>query len=355
MSFIKNKIVEDDILDIINSDLDWNKLSNKKVLITGANGFLGKYLVATLLKLNEIKNSNISVIATVRKNNKNSWIQNLDNNGFNLKIIRCDLGKEIPEIDDDLSYIMHAASQASPKFYEVDPVGTILPNVVGTNNLLTKFHRSKNREGFIFISSSEVYGDTYNIANLSELDMGIIDPMNIRSCYSESKRCGENLCASWNHQFNIPTKVIRPFHTYGPGLREDDGRVFAEFAYNIFNNKNIQMQSDGLSRRSFCYVSDAIKGIFNVTFNGKSSEAYNLANPNGDMSIKELAFMLVDLFPEKNLQVDISQKIKSLNQDQKFNESLPNIEKISELGWVPQISPEDGFFRMIKSLEQKFN
>jgi nucleoside-diphosphate-sugar epimerase len=353
MSFIENKIVEEDISSIIKSNIEWNKFKNKTIIVTGSNGFFGKYFIATLIKLNDEKKLNISILAIVRSLDKNSWLSKVSKIHKKLELVKSDLGKDEIKINKDINFIFHIASNASPKFYSSDPVGTILPNTIGTNNLLKLLHKSKNPDSFIFISSSEIYGNSDTHEELTELDMGVIDPMSIRSCYAESKRCGENLCVSWSHQYNLSTKVVRPFHTYGPGLKENDGRVFADFAYDINSNRDIIMKSDGTARRCFCYITDAIEGIFKVAINGKSSEAYNLANPNGDMSIHELATMLVDLFPEKNLSVRIQdENLKIINS--KFNESKPNIKKISDLGWSPKIAPNEGFYRMIKSLEEPF-
>ena len=139
-------------------------------------------------------------------------------------------------IDSKIDFIIHAASQASPKFYGKDPVGTINANVIGTINLLELAKRNKV-EKFLYFSSSEVYG------NLNEEDIptkedkfGSIDPCNVRSCYSEGKRAGETICISWKHQYSIPVVIVRPFHTYGPGMDLNDGRVYADFIKNIVYN-----------------------------------------------------------------------------------------------------------------------
>jgi nucleoside-diphosphate-sugar epimerase len=161
---------------------------------------------------------------------------------------------------------------------------------------------------------------------------------------------GENMCVSWFHQYNIPTKIVRPFHTYGPGLSLDDGRVYADFVADIVNNRDIIMKSDGSARRAFCYLTDAVQGFLTILLKGENGQAYNLGNPQGEISILELAVKLVDLFPEKGLKV-LRQPIHD-NPDyipSQISRNCPDISKLLALGWQPQTSIEEGFKRTIGS------
>ena len=158
---------------------------------------------------------------------------------------------------------------------------------------------------------------------------------------------GETMCASWMRQFGVATKIVRPFHTYGPGMSLDDGRVFADFVADIVNNKNLRLNSAGEAKRVFCYISDATKAFFTVLLKGKSGEAYNVANPFAEISIISLAELLVSLFPEKKLCVlkhAINSKMAS-----KTPQTLPDIGKISELGWRPETDLATGFRRTVES------
>ncbi|KAA6336830.1 GDP-6-deoxy-D-mannose reductase [termite gut metagenome] len=158
---------------------------------------------------------------------------------------------------------------------------------------------------FLYFSSGEVYGKVNDsIATVSETDYGYLDPMNVRSCYGESKRMGENICISYMHQYGIPVKVVRPAHTYGPGMDLNDGRVFADFVRDVAHNNNIVMHSDGSNSRAFCYLSDATIAFFIVLLYGTNGEAYNVANPLCEITIIELAEKLVKLFPDKKLKVE---------------------------------------------------
>jgi dTDP-glucose 4,6-dehydratase len=248
----------------------------------------------------------------------------------------------------DCNYVLHVASQASPRFYGVDPVGTLLPNALGTAALLECLRSSADPRGLLFVSSSEVYGQVPSSRSLHEEAYGVLNPTSIRSCYAEGKRFGEALCAAWYHQYKLPTYIVRPFHTYGPGLQENDGRVFADFSFNIIRGENIVMNSDGAARRAFCYVSDAITGFFTVLLTGEPAVPYNVANAAGELSVSELAQLLVSLYPEKKLSVVRRQTAQPATGAHGISsELLPDTSRLEALGWRAQVDPAAGFRRMI--------
>lgn len=344
-----NNIVQEDLSQICQENLEWSKLSGKNVLITGANGILPSYLVETILFL--IKSGKIKdtlIFALVRNKAKaNLRFKNYLQEEC-LRFLIQDVCEPI-NIPDRVDIIIHAASQASPKYYGIDPVGTINPNIIGTTNLL-KLAKEKQIENFLFFSSAEVYGILDNDYAIKETDFGHLDPMNIRSCYAESKRMGETICASWHSQFNLPVKIIRPFHTYGPGMSLDDVRVFADFVFNILNNQNIVIKSDGSARRAYCYLKDAVLGYFYILFNGTFGEVYNVGNPFQEYSVKELATTLIDLFPEKSLKLIMNPAFSSPEYlPSNINRFLPDISKIQGLGWSPKVDVKTGFNRTILS------
>lgn len=348
-----SKIIQEDIEYIINHNLDWNILSNSTVLISGASGFLPSYIVETLVYLNEKQNKNIKIIALVR--NKEKALKRFEHhkNIKDLEFLVQDVCETINiNSEKKIDYIIHAASNASPKFYGTDPVGTINANVLGTVNLL-KLAKEKSVKSFLFFSSGEVYGEVKeNQIPTKENDYGYIDLLNVRSCYAESKRIGENLCVSWHHQYGIPIKIIRPFHTYGPGMDLNDGRVFADFVSDVIKNRNIVMKSDGSNTRAFCYISDFTVGMFSALLKGEIGVAYNVGF-NKETSIVGLAKMLVRLFPEKNLKVMMNNSYVSKEYlKSTVKRTCPDISKIKSLGWEPKIEIEEGFKRTILSYEQ---
>jgi len=328
-----HKIIFEDIESIIAAELPWQNFSGKTVLISGAAGFLPSYMVHTLMYLNKVKKSfePIKIIAVVR--NKETAEKRFAEylNDKNFKLVVADMNETFT-LSDKLHYIIHAASQASPKYYNIDPVGTLKTNVFGTGELL-KLAQKNPIEAFLYFSSGEVYGQTEIVADgLDELAYGYLDPMQVRSCYAESKRMGENLCVSWHHQYNIPIKVVRPFHTYGPGLSLNDGRVFADFVADIVSSRDIVMYSDGSATRAFCYLVDATIAFFTVLLNGEIGQAYNVANNRAIVSMLELAHTLVDLYPEKNLKVIIKErKADATYLQSPVKMTYPNTSKLEKL------------------------
>ena len=254
---IGNKIILEDLRQIVDTPIDWGRFSGKTVLVTGANGFLPAYMVETLLYLNDERIAkDIKIIALVRSIDKaklrfKNYIMN-----ESLEFLVQDVCDPL-KVDRKVDFIIHAASQASPKYYGMDPVGTLSANTIGTINLL-KLAKSQSIESFLYFSSSEIYGilDDAKIPT-KENNYGYLDPTNVRSSYAESKRMGETICVSYLHQYGIPIKIIRPFHTYGPYMKLDDGRVYADFVSDIVNNRNLEIWSDGSAKRAFCYLSDA--------------------------------------------------------------------------------------------------
>lgn len=344
----RNPIVSSDMLEITSQyQLPWHLLRGQRVLITGASGFLASYMVETLLYLNDTQHLDIQVFALARSRERFE-------KRFAHALQRDDLVCIEQDVCDPLKsdiephYIIHAASQASPKYYSIDPIGTLSANTLGTNALL-KLAKQSNSKGFLYFSSGEVYGETETIPT-SEMDMGFVDPMSVRACYAESKRMGENMCASWFHQAGVPATVVRPFHTYGPLMPLDDGRVYADFVANILKNEPILLKSLGSARRAFCYTADAVAGFWTVLLQGTPGQAYNVGNPQGEISIRDLAQLLVDLYPEKNLSV----RFETRPEDSSYlisplARNCPSIKKINMLGWQPKTSLQDGFRKTIDS------
>lgn len=348
-----NKILQNDLKEIFESRNDWSIFKNTTILISGANGFLPAYLVYFFQYLN-VKNPNLKlkVIGLVRNLEKaKKCFENIDKNNFSLHVQ--DVSLPI-SLNQKVDYIFHAASQASPKYYKIDPVGTLNPNVLGTINLL-EFAKKNLIKSFLYFSSGEVYGelDDDQIPT-KENNFGYLDPTNLRSCYAESKRMGETICISYHNQYNINIKIVRPFHTYGPGLNFSDGRVFADFVANIINKQDIILSSDGSARRAFCYLSDAVSGFLTILIDGKSGEAYNLGNPYEEYSILNLAKVLTSIYPELNLKVkfEIKEKKNKNYLKSSIKRNSPNIDKILKLGWTPLITVNEGFKRTIDSFLQ---
>jgi len=343
---MRNPITEDDLENIINANLPWSKFENKTVLVTGANGFLPSYMIETLLYLNEKRNNGFTKVFALVRTEKNAYIRFRNyKNRKDLDFIVQDVCNPL-NLNEKLDFIIHAASQASPTYYKTDPVGTLCANTIGTYNLLN-LAKEQNLEAFLFFSSAEVYGNSPS-DHIQEKDYGYLDPDNLRSCYAESKRMGESMCVSFLHQYNVPTKIVRPFHIYGPGMNLNDGRVYADFVRDTLYSKEIIIKSDGRAIRSFCYLSDAIEGFFTVLLNGECGEAYNLGNEKAVTSIKNLAEILVSLVRDKDIRIKFDEKSNQDYLKSEISKTSPDISKIDKLGWKPKYPLEEGFLRTLK-------
>ncbi len=344
----------EDIENILRENIDWASLASKSILVTGANGTIPAYIVYSLLFLNEtkLKNQPLKVYALVRNKEKSlqKFSQFLKRADF--KLIVCDVC-DFVEFDEKLDTIIHAASQASPKYYGVDPVGTLKANTIGTCNML-EIARKNGAKKFLFISSGDVYGNlSGSCEKIEEKYNGNVDVTDVRSCYGESKRLGETMCVCYAHQYGLHVSMLRLAHTYGPGVSLNDGRVFADFAENVAQGENIVLNSDGSAARPFLYLTDMILALFYVLFYGENKQAYNVCADNAT-SILDLAKMLCALFPEKNLSVEFGGTIqKGYIRSASAGGILDNA-KLKKLGWSPKIDIKTGFKRMINSYENNF-
>lgn len=346
----RSPVVAEDLERIAAAPLPWEELAGRTVVITGANGFLPAYMVETLLFLNETKRLDVRIVGVVRDREK-AQTRFEGRLGDALSLLVQDASSPL-KLDGPADFIVHAASQASPKFYGKDPAGTILPNVVGTYNLL-ELARTRKSKAFLFFSSGEVYGTLRpEQIPIKEAECGHVDPMNVRSCYAEGKRAGETLCVSWAHQHGIPAKIVRPFHTYGPGMSLDDGRVYSDFVADVVAGRDIVMKSDGAAIRPYCYLADATIAFFMVLLKGETCQAYNVGNPKAEVSVLELAELLAHMFPEKRLRVvkHIGPRPPGYLQSP-IPRNCPDIAKIQTLGWAPMLGLESGFRRTVQFYE----
>lgn len=348
-----NEIILKDCEEIYHQNVPWHKLYGKSVLISGAYGMLASYVTDMLIYLNEYHDASIKIIALVRSEGKcrNRFGEYADKPYFLINTSPLDLPMCI---DEKVDFIIHAASLASPRHYSVRPIDVITPNAIGTYNLLNLAVQNKI-EGFLMFSTASVYGKTSGVEKITEDVCGLIDPLNIHSCYNESKRLAETLCKAFAVQKNVPTKMVRIWHTYAPTMDyKNDPRVFASFVNDIVERRDIVMKSDGLAKRSFCYIADAVVGYFLVLLNGKSGEAYNVCNEGEFYSIVEFAEILTKIKPELGLKVIKKQRDKN---DPYLENTMANIvppcsDKLRRLGWKPKVSVKDGFSRVLEYIDK---
>lgn len=357
-------IIKSDLIEIYESPVNYEPLKNQTVVITGACGMLASYITYFLMFLNKEYDFNIKIVAIVR--NKEKFYKQFGSceyfNKNNIIVVEYDFASVIPFNCDSIKadYIIHTASFASPNYYSVKPVEVFMPNIFGTRFLLDLAYKSRCK-AFLFFSSCDVYGsfscrnDIKEASLVSESEFGCMDPLDIHSCYSESKRMAETMCYSFFKEYGIPIKIVRIAHTYSPTMNiESDPRVFSSFIKNIINNENIELFSDGKSKRCFTYITDAVAAYFKALLEGVVGEAYNICNVKEYYSIRELAELLIEVCPEKHLKVEFKQR----NLSESYTENnLLNIKsfiadnkKIIDLGVTFNVSAKEGFSRVIKYL-----
>ena len=343
-------VVQADLEAILAADLAWQRFAGKTVLVSGANGMLPAYLVETFLALSARLPARVRVLALVR--NKDRALQRFAHHlgRQDLQIIEQPLSQPL-QILGPVHFIFHGASPASPAQFSANPVGTIEPNTVGTAHLL-QLAQQKDSEAFVFISSGEVYGmvDDAHVPT-AETQYGYLDLAQPRACYAEAKRLGEVLCVAYAHQYGVPTRIVRPFHTYGPGLRLDDGRVYADFLADVLANRPLQMHSDGQARRAYCYLSDATTGFVTVALLGSAGAAYNVGNEQAEVSVKQLAELLQSLSPHSGQQIVTRARAPTSRYlPSPIVRNCPDTTKLRQLGWAPRVNLRQGMQRLLNHL-----
>jgi nucleoside-diphosphate-sugar epimerase len=343
-----SQIVQDDLSVIYNQPIDWERLKNKTVLVTGATGMLASYFSLMLIYLNKIHQFNIQILLLVRNEEKAFKIFGKDSSVHYLIQDVCD---EI-KISQNVDFIIHAAGASSPYYILNNPVGIINANTIGTINVM-ELARKNKIEKVLFTSTREVYGNTGSTDIINEAEMGIIDPLDYRSCYPESKRMAETILKSYSLQYKIPFNSVRIAHSYGPGMEiENDGRVMSDFIRDAINKQNIILQSDGQAERAFCYVSDAVAAMFMVLLKGKQNEAYNIANETEPVKLVDLADLICKLSPV-NLSFSFKQNENGNAGYCNYKRAVLDVTKLSELGWKPEISLKLGLLKTLESFQNK--
>jgi nucleoside-diphosphate-sugar epimerase len=341
-----------------NLDSELARMAGTPLLITGGAGFLGYYLVQSALRFNRTAARDQPIRVTVWDSfirGKPKWLTALEGTPC-LTVEKRDLIQPLPESMPDFQWIIHAAGIASPPFYRKYPLKTIDANINGLRNLLDWSVRQQDRgkpvEGFLFYSSSEIYGDPSPDAIPTREDYrGFVSCTGPRACYDESKRFGETLCVVFAQQYGVPTRMARPFNNYGPGLKITDKRVIPDFAREVIAGQDIVMWSDGKPTRTFCYSADAITGYYKVLVNGRNGEPYNIGIERPEISMAELAQKVIDtagaLFDYRGRLVRRPNPETDYLVDNP-NRRCPDIGKARrELGYDPRILIDEGLRRSL--------
>jgi UDP-glucuronate decarboxylase len=353
--------------DVVQADLDHicgklageiDALSGKRLLITGGAGFLGYYLVQAPLHWNKLNPDAAPISVVVWDNFMRGvpdWLTALEDDP-NLSTRKYDVIDPLPADMGDFDFIIHAATIASPIYYRLHPIETMDANITGLRNLLDYALAQKGKgapvEGFLFYSTSEIYGDpTPENIPTPETYRGNVSCTGPRACYDEAKRYGETLVVNFAQQHGLPVRTARPFNNYGPGLKITDRRALPDFARNVLNGEDIVLLSDGAPTRTFCYVADAVVGYYKVMLRGRNGEPYNIGLAEPEISIRQLAEHVIEL--SKELFGYEGKLVCKVSDDKDYltdnpNRRCPIIDKAkAELGYDPSIQLEEGLRRSL--------
>ena len=308
------------------------------ILITGGAGFIGSHLVEKFLSAGE------KVI--VVDNLLTGAIENLSlfNDNPNFIFMNHDVQHHI-DIEMELDYVLHLASAASPRAYTEHPINTLKAGSSGTINTLG-LAKAKNAK-YLLTSTSEIYGNP-KVSPQSETYWGNVNPNGPRSMYDEAKRFSEAAVSSYNRIYNLNTRIVRLFNTYGPKMKIDDGRVVTNFIFQALNGEDITIYGNGDQTRSFCYIEDTLSGIIKA-MDSESSEVFNIGNPN-EITVKKLAEIIIKLTNSNS-----SLKFLELPEDDPMQRK-PDISKAEEfLNWSPKIPLEEGLLKTIDWVKSSIN
>ncbi|SKA62851.1 Nucleoside-diphosphate-sugar epimerase [Eubacterium uniforme] len=354
MNIYDNKEYMDDIRYVAGLELPWEKLKNKSLMLSGATGLIGSFLVDVILEKNVTENLNCTIYALGRNEEKarSRFYKYFENENFFFVVYDV----KQPLIREDLKnvdYILHLASNTHPILYATDPIGTITTNVFGVQNLLD-FAVVHNTSRFVFASSNEIYGENRgDVEFFDESYCGYIDCNTLRAAYPESKRCGEALCQAYKAQRGLDVIIARFTRSYGPTMEFSNTRALSQFIKKVVEGEDVVLKSSGMQYFSYTYVADAVSGLLYALLVGENGEAYNIADKGSDIMLKDLAEIIAQIGGRK-VVFELPDSIEAAGYSKATKARLDGF-KLQSLGWKSQYDINMGMKRTIdilKSLRQ---
>lgn len=333
------------------------KLSHSTILLTGCAGFLGYYI----LRFFEVHAETLKLKKVIGLDSFGAgipgWIHDIEKNPiFHIQKfdVACD---DISQVDGahEADFVIHMASIASPIYYRKHPIVTLDANIWGLRSLLD-FYINRNLKGFLFYSSSEIYGDPdgEHIPTNEEY-RGLVSCTGPRACYDESKRFGETICSLFAEQYGLPIRIVRPFNIYGPGMRLNDKRLPPDFAKNVMDNQDLIIYSDGTPTRTFTYVADSIAGDLKVLLH-HSFDYFNIGSESPEVTVLQLAQEFI--CAAKDVTGYTGTVSYQISEDKHYltdnpNRRCPDLTKARKLlGYDPTITLHDGIRRFLRFYQE---
>lgn len=346
----QNALYREDVEKIAKARLPWEKLKEKTVLIAGATGMIGSFLVDVLMYRNQYLGQSCAVYALSRDENaaRNVFTEYWQDSNF--CFVQGDVNSwscmdEINAVD----FLLHLASNTHPISYATDPIGTITTNIIGTDRML-QFATGHHAKRFLFASSVEIYGENRGDTDLFREDYcGHINCSTLRAGYPESKRCGEALCQAYRKQTGVEIVIPRLARTYGPTMRMTDTKAISQFIKNGLKGEDIILKSEGNQMYSYTYVADAVSGLLTVLLKGKDGEAYNVAGGSSDITLKNLALLIAGFGG-----VSVKHELPDATEQSGYSTATVarmDGSKLKGLGWEAEYSVGDGVKRTLDILK----
>lgn len=346
-----HRLYQEDLMMLVEDSINWEILKEKNVLVTGASGLIGTFLIDTFLKRNERYHDNINIYALSRNRDRLETRFGHYGKKHDLHIMVQDISKEFSPEGQKYDYIIHAASNTHPKEYAGDPVGTITANVLGVYHLL-EYARQNNGCRIILLSSVEVYGENRgDVTYFGEEYCGYINCNTLRAGYPESKRLSESFVQAYIAQHQVDGVIMRLGRTYGPTVAADDSKAISQFIQKAVKGEDIVLKSRGNQIYSYNYVADAIRAILTGMVDGICGEAYNVSDDASDISLKNIAEYLA-----KAVGTKVVYELPEENERRGYSTAvtaLMDSKKIKNLGWDVRYSISEGLMQTLSILKDE--
>lgn len=351
MNLLENKLYKEDLVYVAGLDLPWKKLKDKSILLSGATGMIGSFLIDVIMYKNLRDNLECHVYAMGRNEEKarKRFEEYWENKLFDF--VQHDVNKSMDCLEiDEINFVLHLASNTHPMAYSTDPIGTITTNIMGVYNML-EFAVNVHADRMAFASSNEIYGENRgDVEKFDEKYLGYIDCNTMRAGYPESKRCGEALCQAYIAQKGLDVVIPRLTRSYGPTLLDSDTKALSQFLKKGLAHEDIVLKSAGTQYYSYTYVADAVAGLFTVLLVGEKGEAYNISDEDSDIMLKDLAAIIAKTSGTK-VVFDVPDAVEAAGYSTATKARLDS-KKVSELGFKAGYDIEAGISRTLKIMEE---
>ncbi len=348
MTLYENELYKDDVTGVASLELPWEKLRGKKLMLSGATGLIGSFLIDVIMKKNEDGlNCTVYALGRSEERMKSRFKPSFFESG-QLVFVKYDVKEALRCELMDVDYILHLASNTHPLQYATEPISTITTNVIGLKNMLD-FAVDHGCSRFAFASSNEVYGENRGDTEFFDEDyVGYINSNTLRAGYPESKRCGEALCQAYMAEKGLDTVIPRLTRTYGPTMLLSDTKAISQFIKKALNGEDIVLKSEGNQFYSYTYVADAVSGLLTVLLVGESGHAYNIADAKSDITLKDLAGILAK-YAGRKVVFELPDSVEASGYSKATKARLDGT-KLKKIGWNPGYDIETGLTRTLSIL-----